>query len=296
MSEQGWLIQAIDRAVAQATSRDYHTETRSPVSGGDINQAFALSGQDQRYFLKLNRADRLPMFEAEAAGLTELRQAVGLRIPTPIATGCEQGWSYLVLEYVDLQRPTRAAMSRLGEALADMHGIVATRHGWQRDNTIGPNPQHNAQHANWTEFWRENRLAVMLDAVAPDHPALARDGDRLLAILPDLLAGHTPEASLLHGDLWGGNAGMDAQGRPAIYDPAVYYGDRETDIALAELFGGFTPDFFEAYWGAWPVTSGYRQIRRPLYQLYHLLNHVRLFGGGYAEQSRRVMRQLMAAL
>lgn len=296
MSEWDGLIQAVDRAVAQATDRDYHTDTRRPVSGGDINQAFTLSGQGQRYFLKLNRADRLAMFEAEAAGLTELRQAVGLRIPAPIATGCEQDWSYLVLEYVDLQRPTRAAMSRLGEALADMHGIVATRHGWQRDNTIGPNPQHNAPHASWIEFWRENRLAVMLDAVAPDYPALARDGDRLLAVLPDLLAGHTPEASLLHGDLWGGNAGMDDQGRPAIYDPAVYYGDRETDIALAELFGGFTPDFFEAYWGAWPVTSGYRQIRRPLYQLYHLLNHVRLFGGGFANQSHRVIRQLLATL
>lgn len=289
-------MQAVDRAIAQATELDYQTEARCPVSGGDINEAFALTGQNQRYFLKLNRADRLTMFEAEAAGLAELRQAVGLRIPTPIATGCEGGWSYLVLEHVDLQRPTRAGMTRLGEALADMHGIVATRHGWSRDNTIGPNPQHNARHVNWTEFWRENRLAVMLDAVAPGHPALARDGDRLLAFLPELLAGHEPEASLLHGDLWGGNAGMDEHARPVLYDPAVYYGDRETDIALAELFGGFTPDFFEAYWGAWPGQPGYREIRRPLYQLYHLLNHARLFGGGYAEQSQRVIRQLLAAL
>lgn len=296
MSGHGWLIQAVDRAIAQATDRDYRTETRSPVSGGDINEAFVLSGQGQRYFLKLNRADRLPMFEAEAEGLAELRQTVGLRIPAPVVTGREDAWSYLVLEHVDLQRPTRASMTRLGEALADMHGIVATQHGWRRDNTIGPNPQHNAPHADWTEFWRENRLAVMLDAVAPDYPALARDGDRLLAALPDLLAGHTPEASLLHGDLWGGNAGMDEQGRPALYDPAVYYGDRETDIALAELFGGFTPDFFEAYWGAWPGTPGYREIRRPLYQLYHLLNHARLFGSGYAGQSHRVIQQLLAAL
>lgn len=296
MSEHGWLIQAVDRAIAQATGRDYRTQTRIPVSGGDINQAFVLSGQSGRYFLKLNRADRLPMFQAEAEGLAELRQAVGLRIPAPIATGCEGAWAYLVLEHVDLQPPTRVAMARLGEALADMHGIVAAQHGWTRDNTIGPNPQHNKQHANWTEFWRENRLAVMLDAVVPDYPALARDGDRLLAVLPDLLAGHAPEASLLHGDLWGGNAGMDEQGWPALYDPAVYYGDRETDIALAELFGGFTPDFFEAYWGAWPCTSGYREIRRPLYQLYHLLNHARLFGGGYAEQSHRLIQQLLGAL
>ncbi|MDA3919620.1 MAG: fructosamine kinase family protein [Salinisphaera sp.] len=290
------LIKAVDVAIAQASGEAFITEARRSVAGGDINQAYALSGNGHRYFLKINRADRLAMFEAESAGLTELRQAVGLRVPAPVVSGAEDAWSFLVIEHVQLQRPSRACMRRLGEALADMHGVVATRHGWHRDNMIGPNAQHNARHSSWVEFWRENRLAVMLDAIAPEHPALARDGDRLLAALPDLLAGHTPEASLLHGDLWGGNAGMDDAGRPVIYDPAVYYGDRETDIALAELFGGFTPDFFEAYWGAWPGTPGYREIRRPLYQLYHLLNHARLFGGGYAGQSHRLIQQLLASV
>lgn len=298
MTLDAGLLGAIDNAIQGAAARDYGTGHIAAVSGGDINDAFALTGHNphQRYFLKLNRADRLAMFEAEADGLAELRQAVGLRVPEPVVAGTHADWAYLVLEHVELQRPSRVAMTRLGEALVDMHGVVATQHGWHRDNTIGPNPQHNTPHANWAEFWRENRLAVMLDALAPDYPGLARAGDGLLAALPDLLAGHTPEASLLHGDFWGGNVGVDSTGRPAIYDPAVYYGDRETDIALAELFGGFSPDFFEAYWGAWPASAGYREIRRPLYQLYHVLNHVRLFGGGYAEHARRLMRELLAQL
>ena len=286
--------QAIDQAIGRASGQAFQADSRRPVSGGDINDAYLLEAGARRYFIKLNRAERRAMFAAEAAGLAELRQAVGLRVPRVVTHDAVGDTAFIVLEYIELRAPTRAAMGRLGEALADMHGVISDQHGWHRDNTIGPNRQHNARHANWAEFWRENRLAVMLDALAPRHPHVAREGDRLLAVLDDLLAGHAPEASLLHGDLWGGNAGMDRDGTPVIYDPAVYYGDRETDLALAELFGGFSPVFFEAYWGAWPQSVGYREIRRPLYQLYHLLNHARLFGGHYAEQSRRVMRELYA--
>ncbi|MGN8158457.1 fructosamine kinase family protein [Salinisphaera sp. RV14] len=287
-----WAV--IESAIGAATGRPFTVVDHRTALGGDINQAHVVSDGDRRFFVKTNRADRHAMFQAEAAGLSELRQATLLRVPEPIAVAANGDTAFIVLEYLELARPTRASMTRLGEGLAEMHGIVATRHGWERDNTLGPNTQHNARHADWTEFWRENRLAVMLDALAPDYPELARAGDRLLAVLPDLLAGHKPEASLLHGDLWGGNAGADRAGRPVIFDPAVYYGDRETDLALTELFGGFSPDFYEAYWGAWPASPGYREIRRPLYQLHHLLNHARLFGGGYAAQARRVMAQLVA--
>ncbi|KEZ76774.1 fructosamine kinase family protein [Salinisphaera hydrothermalis] len=285
---------AIEHAISAATGRAFSIDDRRAALGGDINEAHILGDGERRFFVKTNRPERRDMFEAEAAGLVELRQATLLRVPEPITVDATGELAFIVLEYVPLARPTRESMTRLGEGLAELHGIVATRHGWDRDNTLGPNPQHNARHADWTEFWRENRLAVMLDALAPDYPDVARDGDRLLAVLPDLLSGHKPEASLLHGDLWGGNAGMDEDGRPVIYDPAVYYGDRETDLALTELFGGFSPDFYEAYWGAWPAAAGYREIRRPLYQLHHLLNHARLFGGGYAAQARRVMNQLIA--
>ncbi|RJS92884.1 fructosamine kinase family protein [Salinisphaera sp. Q1T1-3] len=289
------LVDAVAAAIGRETGRAFGHATVQRLSGGDINAAYALTGADGRqYFVKCNAAARLAMFEAEAAGLEELAQATLLRVPRPIAVTTCDDTAFIVLEHVTLSRPTRLAMTQLGEGLAELHGIVATRHGWDRDNTLGETAQHNTSHADWVEFWRENRLAVMLDALAPAHPGLARDGDRLLAALPDLLAGHTPEASLLHGDLWGGNAGMDDQGRPVIFDPAVYYGDRETDLAMTELFGGFTPEFYEAYWGAWPMRPGYREIRRPLYQLHHLLNHARLFGGGYAGQAQRVVRELLA--
>lgn len=287
---------AIENALTAATGRAFAIDERRAVPGGDINEAHVLADGERRFFVKINHADRYAMFEAEAAGLAELRQATLLRVPEPVAVDTHGESAFIVLEYIELARSSRESMGRLGEGLAELHGIVATRYGWDRDNTLGPNVQHNARHADWVEFWRENRLAVMLDALAPDYPELARQGDKLLAVLPDLLAGHRPEASLLHGDLWGGNAGMDRTGTPVIYDPAVYYGDRETDLAMTELFGGFSPDFYEAYWGAWPAPAGYRDIRRPLYQLHHLLNHARLFGGGFAGQAQRVMGQLIASI
>lgn len=287
---------AIENAITAATGRDFSIDERRAAAGGDINDAHVVVGGQRCFFVKTNRGDRCRMFEAEAAGLAELRQATLLRVPEPVAVDASGELAFIVLEYIELARATRESMRRFGEGLAELHGIVAPQYGWDRDNTLGPNVQHNARHADWLEFWRENRLAVMLDALAPDYPELARQGDKLLAVLPDLLAGHRPEASLLHGDLWGGNVGMDEAGKPVIYDPAVYYGDRETDLAMTELFGGFAPDFYEAYWGAWPVSAGYREIRRPLYQVHHLLNHARLFGGGFAGQAQRVMGQLVASV
>lgn len=287
---------AIETAISQASGARYTSAQRQRVGGGSINTAYGLEGKAagvaERYFVKLNRASRADMFAAESAGLKELAQAVGLRVPRPVAHGVTASHAFLVLEHIDLRPLSPAAMTRLGEALADMHGVVAAQYGWRRDNTIGSSLQPNAEHPSWREFWRENRLATMLDALAPAHPELAREGDRLLAALGHLMADHAPEASLVHGDLWGGNAAMDSHGMPVVFDPAVYYGDRETDLAMAELFGGFSPLFFEAYWGAWPMSDGYRHVRRPLYQLYHLLNHALLFGGHYVAESRRVIRQL----
>lgn len=288
--------QVIEQAIADEIGQSFTIEQHGRAHGGDINDAYIVSDRKRSFFVKINRPQRQAMFAAEAAGLHELRQAALLRVPEPITVGATDEFAFIVLEYIELRRPTRAAMYQLGEGLAELHGIVAPQYGWSMDNTLGLNPQHNARHGSWLEFWRENRLAVMLDVLAPDYPELARDGQRLLDALPKLLAEHQPEASLLHGDLWGGNAGMDADGKPVIYDPAVYYGDRETDLALSELFGGFAPDFHEAYWGAWPVTDGYRQIRRPLYQLYHLLNHVHLFGGAFVGESQHVMQQLISAV
>ena len=171
----------------------------------------------------------------------------------------------------------------------------APRFGWPRDNTIGTTPQVNAWGDDWAEFFRDRRIAPQLALAARNGHggALQRDGERLLAAIPALLAGHAPAPSLLHGDLWSGNAACLATGEPVIFDPAVYYGDREADLAMTELFGGFGADFYAAYRDAWPLPDGYER-RRTLYNLYHVLNHLNLFGGGYGAQAETMIARLLA--
>lgn len=286
----------IEAAIREAAGGAFRIRRIEPVAGGCIHGAVCLSGEGGRFFVKRNRAGFRDRFAAEAAGLDELRAAHGLRVPAAVAHGVAGDEAFLVLEYLDLHPLTGDAMAALGEGLAELHGIVRDRFGWSRDNAIGATPQRNAPHGDWAEFWRENRLGYQLERAAERDPALARWGEPLLAGLDRLLAGHRPEASLLHGDLWAGNAAMDAEGTPVLFDPAVYYGDRETDLAMSELFGGFSPLFFAAYQGAWPLETGYREIRRDLYQLYHLLNHFNLFGGHYGGDARRCIERLRGSL
>jgi len=173
--------------------------------------------------------------------------------------------------------------------LAALHRRQAARFGWARDNTIGATPQANGWCESWTMFWRERRLA-------PQLALAARNGYRIdVPPVWRLLEGHEPAPSLLHGDLWSGNAGFLPDGAPVLFDPAVYYGDREADLAMTELFGGFPGEFYCAYNAAWPLASGYQQ-RKPLYNLYHLLNHLNLFGGGYLTQVRAALRLLARGL
>lgn len=287
----------IENAIREALGNAFFIRSHTPVAGGCINNAYCITDRHERLFVKLNRADKAVAFASEAAALDELRQGHRLRIPAPVCHGRFGDAAYLVCEYIDMQPLHADAMAQLGEGLAEMHGIVRNRFGWWRDNVIGSTTQRNTQTPNWLEFWRENRLGYQLELAAADGAqSLARAGDRLLTRLDDLLTSHQPEASLVHGDLWGGNVGMDRAGRPVLFDPAVYYGDRETDIAMTELFGGFSPLFFEAYQGAWPLDRQYRELRRPLYQLYHLLNHHHLFGGHYATEAKQVIDALLAKI
>lgn len=178
-----------------------------------------------------------------------------------------------------------------------MHRITQTQYGWQRDNTIGATPQPNTQSRDWVDFWRRQRLQFQLDLAAANGAprALLAGGEDLLERFPALFAGHAPAASLLHGDLWSGNHAYTRSGEPAIFDPAVYYGDREADLAMTELFGGFGDDFYAAYNACWPLDPGYG-TRKTLYNLYHILNHFNLFGGGYAGQAQRMTDALLSEL
>lgn len=289
------LWENIARDIAAATGVEARLEREGAVGGGCINEASRIRYGDTAYFVKLNSARRADMFAAEAAGLAELRQCRALRIPEPVCHGSDAQSTWLVLEYLPLGGAGNP--QALGEGLAALHRITREAYGWTRDNTIGSTPQPNTPSDDWIGFWREQRLRFQLDLAARHGHGgrLQAQGEKLLACFQGLFDGYTPAASLLHGDLWGGNFAWTKAGEPAIYDPAVYYGDREADIAMTELFGGFGGGFYAAYERAWPLDAGYA-TRKTLYNLYHILNHLNLFGGGYLGQAQGMIDRLLAEL
>jgi len=263
------------------------------VGGGSINQAFRIQSSRGPLLLKVNSSDRASMFEAEAAGLAELGAAAAVSVPTVYACGRTERYVYLALQWIEFSGISRGAETTLGRELARQHAKANDLFGWQRDNTIGLTPQPNTPTQHWVDFFREFRLGFQLELAADNGlPAeLQTLANHVLERLEAFLAAHTPRPSLLHGDLWGGNWGATKHGVPYIFDPAVYYGDRETDLAMTRLFGGFGPDFYRAYAQAWPLATGW-EARVPLYNLYHLLNHFNLFGGGYLPQVSDTLRRL----
>lgn len=266
----------------------------STVGGGCIHQANVLTlSNGQRYFLKRNQAHWLELFSAEADGLQALRATQTLRVPEPLGYGVVAQQAYVLLEYLPLQAHGDQRLA--GEQLAALHRHTARYHGWWRDNVIGATLQRNTQHADWVAFWREQRLGVQLQlAQRNGYPRQAYEqGLRLQEKLAVFFSDYQPAPSLLHGDLWGGNLAYLPDGSPVIFDPAVYYGDRETDLAMTALFGGFSAEFYAVYNAAWAVDAGYK-VRKTLYNLYHILNHFNLFGGGYAQQAARMTAQLLA--
>ena len=289
------MIGDIAAAIARATGAAFSPSRQAALGGGCINRAFKLSDGVRSFFVKTNDASRLTMFEAEAAGLEEILATHSLRAPRPICHGISDGAAWLVLEYLELG--TSGSGAEMGRLLAQMHRKTAGQFGWTRDNTIGSTPQINAWAEDWVEFFRDRRLGHQLDLAASKGygDALQRKGERLRSELGAFFSTHQPAPSLLHGDLWGGNAGYARSGEPVIFDPAVYYGDREADLAMTELFGGFGADFHAAYREAWPLDSGYA-VRKHLYNLYHILNHAYMFGGGYVGQAASVLDRLLAEL
>ena len=287
------LVAAIADAITRATGTRFVAARQTAIGGGCINQAFRLSDGQHSFFVKAHHARHLAMFEAEAAGLQEMLATHSVHAPRSVCHGTAAGQAFLVLEYLTLGGHGDAA--KLGRQLAQMHRTTQSRFGWHRDNTIGGTPQPNPWSDDWVGFLREQRLGMQLRLASGHGYAgrLQREGEKLLANLDVFFAGYRPAASLLHGDLWSGNHGFIESGEPVIFDPAVYYGDREADLAMTELFGGFAPAFYAAYREAWPLDAGYA-ARKTLYNLYHILNHANLFGGGYAAQAERMIAQLLA--
>jgi fructosamine-3-kinase len=260
-------------------------ESATSVSGGCIHDCYRVVIAGAQRFLKLNEERFADAFAGEADGLNALRTS-GLRAPEPFSHGIAAGKAYLLLEYLDLKQ--RGDFAALGKMLAEAHRKAGMRFGWSRDNYIGSTPQQNDWCDDWAEFWRERRLR-------PQVELAAKNGFDLPPVDPaPILQDHRPQPSLLHGDLWSGNAAFTTEG-PVVFDPAVYYGDREADLAMTELFGGFPREFYKAYNDAFPLPDGY-EMRKHLYNLYHLLNHLNLFGGGYLGQVKAALGRLHGLL
>jgi protein-ribulosamine 3-kinase len=287
---------AVARAIASTAGMPCRESPESRVAGGSINVCYRWSSDAGPLFVKVATVEALPMLVAEAAGLAELAAANAVRVPRVLAVGPAAGSAFLALEWLAAGRADAKCERLLGEQLAALHRVTAERFGWSRDNTIGSTPQANGWCGDWGEFFRERRLKPQLAlAVSRGNAELEPWGERLLESLPQLLAGHRPQPALLHGDLWGGNWLALATGEPAIFDPAVYYGDREADLAMTRLFGGFGAAFYRAYEAAAPLPEG-APLRCELYNLYHVLNHANLFGGAYAGQARTMMQRLLTQL
>lgn len=262
------------------------------VGGGGISAASKITCSDGPAFLKTGPSAARNMFSAEAAGLEALAAANEIRTPRVLACGVTSAIAFIAIEWIDFDRGSAATERRLGERLAALHRHTSDRFGWHRDNTIGSTPQHNDRSSDWVGFFREHRLCFQLELAESNGfgGELQTEGHRLAENLRHLFTDYKPRPSLLHGDLWGGNW-ASCNGEPVIFDPAVYYGDRESDIAMTRLFGGFGAAFYAAYSLNWPMEDGC-ETRQLLYQLYHVLNHLNLFGGAYLGRAMELLGEL----
>lgn len=288
-------LPAIEHAIRAHVGNAFHISSARPVGGGSIHTALRVEDATGRaYFVKVGDATCAPMFEAEADGLAAIAASASLRTPAVIARSSEAPHAFLVLEYLEL-RPLQSAEegARYADALVRLHRDRGDSFGWHRDNFIGRTPQTNAPHANWAHFFVEHRLRPQfaLARASGFGNELHREGERLFDRVPALFLDYRPQESLLHGDLWHGNAAVLADGTPVVFDPAVHRGDRESDLAMSELFGGFPSSFYAEYRKAWPLHEDYEQ-RKLLYSLYHVLNHLNLFGRGYLREAMRLATRL----
>lgn len=289
----------IEEQFSQQLGKIITFESFQTQGGGCINQAWRVVDQfGQAWFVKMNQAPLLDMFAVEYQALLEIKQSNTIRVPHPMLYGTAGQYSFLLLEYMNLSAPSHAREA--GRQLALMHKVMGNSFGWYQANYIGTTEQVNTQHTDWVYFWQQHRLGVQLALAKRNGLSFAayERGLLLQQTLSGLFAGRIVKPSLLHGDLWGGNVAytQGEQGSiPVIYDPAMYYGDHEVDLAMTELFGGFSSDFYASYREHFVIDEGYA-IRKTLYNLYHVLNHFNLFGGGYASQAERMIERLLSEL
>jgi protein-ribulosamine 3-kinase len=257
----------------------------SPVSGGSINSAYCLHTANEKYFVKVNSKSLYPgMFKAEAAGLNLIAKTSTITVPKVVLQGNVNDESLLVLEWIDARRPTMKTSELLGVQLAKIHFCTAGYFGLNDDNYMGSLHQSNKKHDTWSDFFISERLMPMVKMAVDKHLLTSKhvsDFEQLYKRLPGLFTEEPP--SSIHGDLWGGNYLISEAGCPYLIDPAISYGNREFDIAMTTLFGGFSDGFYAAYNNALPLNKGW-EGRLDLWNLYPLLLHLNLFGMGYLAQ------------
>jgi fructosamine-3-kinase len=286
---------AVAAALAAALGRPVAASPQALHSGGPLHAVYRWPTAAGPVFVKLGAAADAPLLAAEAEGLGRLAAAGALRVPAVLGQGIAGASAWLALEWLVLAAPTAASERALGERLAAQHRITGPRFGYPADNFIGRTPQPNGWCDDCPGFVATRRLAAQLALAAPRGPApLVERGARLIELVGAFYAGYRPAPSLLHGDLWGGNHGALGDGTPVVYDPAPYFGDREADLAMTRLFGGFGAAFYAAYDGSWPLDAG-AGARLELHNLYHVLNHWHLFGGGYGRAALAMIDRLLAA-
>lgn len=298
MKQGGYLSDEVRQAFSQILQQagdDSAIEDVSTVGGGDINHAARVTTAQGRYFVKWHQAPPPRFFDCEARGLCLLRDAGTARVPGVIGQGRVPGsrTAFLILEWIDRNGGKYTAASTLGRQLAEQHRPRHPHYGLDYDNYIGQLAQPNRHTRSWVSFYRTERLGAQRDlAEKLGHlPAKrARRLDRLMQRLDEWIDEDRCQPSLLHGDLWGGNWMVGLDGEPVLIDPAVYYGDREADLAMTALFGGFPPDFYQAYEEVFPLAPGYED-RQPLYQLYYLLVHLNLFGESYGSRVDSILKR-----
>ncbi|MHB1375753.1 MAG: fructosamine kinase family protein [Thauera sp.] len=292
-------LPAIEQAIRAQAGSGFHIAATREVGGGSIHTALRVEdASGAACFVKAGDADCATMFDAEADGLAAIAASGSFRTPAVIACGAEGAHAFLVLEHLDL-RPLQSDEDgeRFADALVRLHRDRGDRFGWTRDNFIGRTPQQNTPHANWAHFFVEHRLRPQfaLARTKGFGNELLREGERLFDRVPALFLDYRPQESLVHGDLWHGNAAVLADGTPVVFDPAVHRGDRESDLAMSELFGGFPSSFYAEYRKAWPLHEDYEQ-RKMLYDLHQLLNHLNQFGRGYLGEVQRTLARLERVL
>jgi fructosamine-3-kinase len=290
------MWETITQHLESVTGLSLGTPQIRSTGGGCINQGYHLQFHHQAYFVKLNRATQVEMFQAEARGLDDLAATQTIRVPRALCWGSTGESAYLVLEWLDLGGNHLKGWQEMGRQLARLHRSSHSAHGfgWSQNNTIGSTPQPNDWEQNWVKFWSDRRIGYQLQ-LGQRQGGHFPQGQALMAAIPTLLADYHPKSCLVHGDLWSGNAALTRSGEPVIFDPAPYYGDREVDLAMTELFGAFPSAFYQGYNLEWELEPGYAQ-RKELYNLYHLLNHFNLFGGSYESSANRTIDRLLSNL